>query len=195
MESSKISYQDWAIAQFLLTTSLKGVSSMKLHRDLGITQKAAWFLAHRLRYALTQDHPERFDGPVEVDETYVGGKRRNMSNAKRTELADTGRGPVGKTAVVGAKDRATKQVAAKVVQSTDSETLQGFVKDHAAAGATIYSDDASAYDSIPFDHATVKHSLSEYVNGDVHTNGIEVAVVDAQKSAQGNIPQAESQAS
>ena len=173
MESSKIGYQDWAIAQFLLTTSLKGVSSMKLHRDLGITQKAAWFLAHRLRDALTQDHPDRFDGPVEVDETYVGGKRRNMSNAKRKELANTGRGAVGKTAVVGAKDRATKQVAAKVVRSTDSETLQGFVSDHTATGATVYTDDATAYDTLPFDHAVIKHSLAEYVKGDIHTNGIE----------------------
>ena len=173
MEGSKLGYQDWIIAMFLLTTSLKSVSSMKLHRDLGITQKSAWFLAHRLRDALSQGEDEGtlFSGPVEVDETYVGGKRRNMSNAKRAEL--TGRGPVGKTAVVGAKDRATKQVAAKVVTSTDKETLQGFVKDNAAPDATVYTDDATAYESLPFDHDTVKHSLSQYVKGDVHTNGIE----------------------
>ena len=71
------------------------------------------------------------------------------------------------------KDRATKQVAARVVESTDAATLQGFVTDHAAPGATVYSDDAGAYESLPFDHETVKHSLSEYVKGDVHTNGIE----------------------
>ena len=170
MEGSKIGYQDWVIAIFLVTTSLKSVSSMKLHRDLGITQKSAWFLAHRLRSAMSQDGT-LFAGPVEVDETYVGGKRRNMPNSKRKEL--TGRGSVGKTAVVGAKDRATKQVAAKVVTSTDKETLQGFVKDHAAPEATVYTDDAGAYESLPFDHAVIKHSLSEYVRGDVHTNGIE----------------------
>ena len=172
MEGSKLGYQDWLVAMFLVSTSLKSVSSMKLHRDLAVTQKTAWFLAHRIRDAMTQDGT-LFSGPVEVDETYMGGKRRNMSNATRKALADTGRGAVGKTAVVGAKDRATKQVAAKVVRSTDKETLQGFVKDHAAPGATVYTDDASAYDSLPFNHDSVKHSLSEYVKGDVHTNGIE----------------------
>ena len=172
MEGSKIGYQDWIIATFQMLTSLKSVSSMKLHRDLGVTQKTAWFLTHRLRAALSQDGARMF-GPVEVDETYFGGKRRNMSNARRKALADTGRGPVGKTAVVGAKDRVTKQVAAKVVHATDQETLQGFVEDHAATGATVYTDDATAYESLPFTHATVKHSLSEYVKGEVHTNGIE----------------------
>ena len=172
MESSKICYQDWIIATFQMLTSLKSVSSMKLHRDLGISQKSAWFLNHRLRSALSEDSA-RFRGPVEVDETYFGGKRRNMSNTKRKALADTGRGPVGKTAVVGAKDRVTKKVSAQVVRATDQETLQGFVEDHAAPGATVYTDDATAYESLRFNHATVKHSLSEYVKGEVHTNGIE----------------------
>ncbi len=172
MEGSKIGYQDWIIAAFQIMTSLKSVSSMKLHRDLGITQKSAWFLAQRLRSALSQDGT-LFSGPVEVDETYFGGKRRNMSNRKRKELAATGRGSVGKTAVVGIKDRATKKVSAKVVMSADKETLQGFVGEHTEPGATVYSDDAVAYESIPFNHASVKHSLSEYVRGDVHTNGIE----------------------
>ncbi len=172
MECAKVGYQDWIIAAFLLMTSLKSVSSMKLHRDIGVTQKTAWFLAHRLRAALYH-RGTLFAGPVEVDETYVGGRRRNMSNSKRKELADTGRGAVGKTAVVGAKDRATKQVAARVIESTDSETLKGFVKSHAKPGATVYTDDAGAYHSLPFDHATVRHSLAEYVKGDIHTNGIE----------------------
>ena len=136
MAGSKIGYQDWIVAAFLVMTSLKSVSSMKLHRDLGITQKSAWFLAQRLRAALSEDS-KLFSGPVAVDETYLGGKRKNMSNAKRKELADTGRGPVGKTAVVGAKDRATNQVAATVIQSTDAATLQGFVKDHADRQATV----------------------------------------------------------
>ena len=172
MECAKVGYQDWLLAAFLLMTSLKSVSSMKLHRDLGISQKTAWFLAQRLRAALSQDG-SLFAGPVEVDETYVGGRRRNMSNAKRNELADTGRGPVGKTAVVGVKDRATKHVAATVVTTTDAATLHGFVRKHTDPGATVYTDDATAYDSLPFNHATVKHSLSEYVKGDIHTNGIE----------------------
>ena len=104
---------------------------MKLHRDIGVSQKTAWFMLHRIRQAWSQaDEHGSFSGPVEVDETYFGGKRKNMSNAKREALAGTGRGAVGKTAVVGAKDRATNQVVAKVVQSTDKETLQGFVTDH-----------------------------------------------------------------
>ena len=175
MEGSKLGYQDWIIAMFLVSTSLKGVSSMKLHRDLGVTQKTAWFLSMRVRTALSQDGNmcSLFSGPVEVDETYMGGRRVNMSNSKRKELANTGRGAVGKTSVVGVKDRATKQVAVKVVTSTDKDTLQGFVKDRVAPGATVYTDDATAYDALPFNHAVIKHSLFEYVNGDVHTNGIE----------------------
>ena len=126
----------------------------------------------KCRTALSEDG-ELFSGPVEVDETYMGGRRANMSNAKRKALANTGRGPVDKTAVVGVKDRATKRVAARVVRSTDKPTLQGFVAEHAAPGATVYSDDAKAYEGMSFDHETVKHALSEYVRGDVHTNGIE----------------------
>ena len=171
MECSKVRYQDWLLALFLVSTHLKGESSMKLHRDLGVTQKTAWFLAHRIRMALSQASAVSYDGPVEVDETYVGGKRKNMPQAKREEM--TGRGPVGKTAVVGAKDRETNQVAAKVVTSTDKQTLQGFVKEHAAQDATVYTDDAGAYETLPFNHDSVKHSLQEYVKGDVHTNGIE----------------------
>ena len=114
-----------------------------------------------------------YDGPVEVDETYMGGKRKNMSNARRKELADTGRGAVGKTAVVGVKDRATRQVRAKVVESTDKPTLQRFVTEHTRPGATVYSDEAAVYEGLLFPHETVKHSASEYVRGMVHTNGME----------------------
>ena len=172
MEGSKLSYRVWAVAIYLFTTNLKGISSMKLHRELGIGQKASWFLMHRLRTAF-EGGASVFAGPVEVDETFVGGRRSNMSNARRKDLEGTGRGPVGKAAVVGAKDRATGQVAARVVEATDKPTLQGFVAEHTAPGASVYTDDASAYDGLPFDHGTVKHSLLEYVKGDVHTNGIE----------------------
>ena len=170
---SKIPLRKWAIAIYLELTSLKGVSSMKLHRDIGISQKSAWFMLHRIREAWAVPSNGAFSGPVEVDETYVGGKRKNMSNAKRKELAGTGRGAVGKTAVVGAKDRATRHVRAKVVESTDKPTLQGFVIDHTEPGATVYSDEASAYEGLPFPHEAVKHSVSEYVRGMAHTNGME----------------------
>ena len=155
LERSRVPLRKWAIAIYLELTSLKSISSMKLHRDIGVTQATAWFMLHRIREAWSDaDDRGSFSGPVEVDETYFGGKRRNMSNAKRAELAGTGRGPVGKTAVVGAKDRATNQVTAQVVRSTNKETLQGFVKDHADSEATVYTDDASAYASLPFKHQT-----------------------------------------
>ena len=174
MEASNLGYQTWAVAIYLALTSLKSVSSMKLHRDLGISQKSAWHLAHRIRTAF-QNGGSLFGGPVEVDETYFGGKRKNMSNAKRRQLAKegAGRGSVGKVAVVGAKDRATKQVRAKVVQETDRATLHGFVTETAAPGAKVYTDEAVAYQGMPFDHETVKHSVSEYVRGMAHTNGAE----------------------
>ena len=172
MQSSKLGYQVWVIAMYLLSTNLKSVSSMKLHRDLNITQKSAWHLAHRIRQA-AMVQPEQFEGPVEVDETYMGGKRKNMHAAQRNEL--TGRGVAGKVAVAGIKDHDTNQVVAKVVQRTDKATLQGFVAGHVDPDATVYTDDAKAYNNLPFDHATVKHSVSEYVNGQVHTNGIESA--------------------
>lgn len=177
MHASKKGYQDWVIAIYMMTTGLKGTSSMKLHRELGMTYKTAWYLMQRIREGFLGEPSGggTMTGPVEVDETYVGGKRRNMSNAKRRELKGTGRGGLGsgKTAVVGAKDRASNTVRAKVVQRTDAATLQGFIVESADAFATIYTDDSKAYASLPFDHDTVKHSDQEYVKGDTHTNGIE----------------------
>ena len=173
---TKIPMRKWAIAIYLCLTSLKSVSSMKLHRDLNISQSSAWFMMHRLREAWAwHGTPGPFDGPVEVDETYFGGKRKNMSNAKRREVRKTigGRGSAGKTAVVGAKDRATNQVKARVVTETDRTTLHGFVGGAAKDGATVYTDEAVAYEGMPFDHETVKHSVSEYVRDMAHTNGIE----------------------
>ena len=172
MQSSKLPYRTWIVAMYLLATNLKSVSSMKLHRDLGITQKSAWHLAHRLREARIE-YRGLFSGPVEVDETYFGGKRKNMSNKRRKEMAKLGRGTAGKTAVVGAKDRRTKAVKAQVVPDVGRRTLQAFISTLAGPSTKIYTDDASAYTGIPFDHSTVKHAIHQYVRGDVHTNGIE----------------------
>ena len=170
---SKVSLRKWAIAIYICLTSLKSVSSMKLRRDIKVSQPTAWFMLHRIREAWSDEPDGDFAGPVEVDESYFGGRRRNMSNSRRKALADTGRGPVGKTAVVGIRDRATKQVRAKVTERVDSESLQGFVKDNTLPGAKVYTDDATAYDSLPFPHESVRHSVSEYVNEMAHTNGVE----------------------
>ena len=175
LEGSKVPLRKWVFAFYLETTSLKGVSSMKLHRDLKVTQKTAWFMLHRIRKVWALDKAAGFSDPVEVDETYVGGKRKDMSNAQRREPAEqgVGRGAVDKTAVVGIKDREIKHVRAKVVGRTDKPTLQGFVVKHTAPGATVYTDEATAYQGLPFKQEAVKHSVSEYVRGMAHTNGAE----------------------
>ena len=171
MQDSKLGYQEWAIAVYLFNTSLKGVSSMKLHRDLGISQKSAWHLAHRIRQCWDDLNGEPFEGPVEADETYVGGLAKNMHARVRRERIH-GRGGVDKTAVAGIKDRATGKVTAKVVAATDGPTLRGFVTEHSAHTAMVYTDDHKAYSGLPR-HQAVKHSVAEYVNGQAHVNGVE----------------------
>ena len=175
MEASNLSLKIWLTATYLITTSLKGVSSMKLHRDLDITQKSAWFLAHRIREGFKDDDGYPFMGPVvEVDEAYVGGLRKNMSLKKRKEAK--GRGPVGKTIVAGVKDRTTNQVKAAVIPNTSPQILHAFVEDRVHHEATVYSDDLPVYGTMPyFEHDSVMHSRGEYVKKDtnVHTQGIE----------------------
>ncbi len=168
MAGSPIPLLKWLYAIYLDTTSLKGVASTKLHRDLKITQKSAWHMQQRIREAFTgQD--ERFAGPVEADETYMGGKDYNKHMRNRKKL---GRGPVTKTAVVGVKDRQTKRVAARVVRSTDSKTLQSFVREHTTEDTTVYTDESRAYDGLT-NRFSVKHGVGSYVNGRIHINGIE----------------------
>lgn len=172
LASSKVPLRKWAIAIYLELSSLKGVSSMKLHRDLKVTQKTAWFMLHRIRTAFAPDRAEQFSGPVEADETFVGGKASNMHAVER-ERRITGRGGVDKTAVVGVKDRDSNRVAAIVIDSVDAATLRPFVEDHTAETATVYTDGEPAYRGMAREHETVAHSVGEFVRGQAHTNGIE----------------------
>ena len=163
---SKVPLRKWAVAIYLEMTSLKGVSSMKLHRDLEVSQPTAWFMLHRIREAFTQERGQ-FSGPVEVDEMYVGGKERNKREHQR--------GLSEKIAVVGAKDRATGHVRAEAIGKADGETLRRFVRKHATPGSHVYSDGHGAYALLDgeFTHKAVQHSVGTYVIGDTHSNGIE----------------------
>ena len=154
MQASNLGYQTWAVAIYLVTTSLKGVSSMKLHRDLEVTQKSAWHLAHRIRQAFSNDL-EQFSGPVEVDETFMGGKEKNKHNSKRSHT----RGPSGKTVVVGMKDRKANKVVAKSVPERTKEELQGFISANVSQKAMVYTDDHRSYIGLPFEHESVNHSV------------------------------------
>ena len=171
LESSRLPLRKWAFAVYIYATNLKSVSSMKLHRDVKVTQKTAWFMLHRLREAFPESSIAAFTGPVEVDESYFGGKRRNMRASKRKAL--TGRGASGKTAVVAMKDRKSKQIRGKVAKNADRPTLQGFVMQNTEQDAKVYTDEAVAYYGLPRDTEAVKHSAGEYVRAQAHINGVE----------------------
>ncbi|MDE0305661.1 MAG: IS1595 family transposase [Albidovulum sp.] len=177
MQNSRIPLRKWAIAIYLCLTSLKSVSSMKLQRDIGVSQPTAWFMLHRIREAWAHEDDDQFDGPVEVDESYFGGKRKNMSLSKRKALkdAEVGPGTVGKTAVVGMKDRDSNEIRAEIISDTTGDTLQGFVRENAEEGSTVYTDEHKSYKGLglDFEHEAVNHSVGEYVDGMAHTNGIE----------------------
>lgn len=169
MHSSKLGYQAWALALYMMTTNIKGVSSMKLHRDIGVRQATAWHLAHRIR-EMYKTRKLRFPGPVEADEMYVGGKEGNKHAKERLRA---GRGPVGKAVVVGVKDRSSGEVGVEVVKRANGEALRGVVYNLTERGAKVFTDEARAYNRLLREHEAVRHSAGEYVRGLAHTNGIE----------------------
>jgi transposase-like protein len=172
-EDSPLGLDKWLPAAWLVINCKNGISSYELHRDLQVTQKTAWFMLHRVRLAMqTGTFNTPLSGEVEVDETFIGGKARNMHKNKREEKIQ-GRGVTGKVIVMGMLERGGK-VRAKVVSKRNKKTLQAEIRENVEAGSEIFSDELLSYWGLEKDfvHQIINHA-KEYVRGNVHTNGME----------------------
>ena len=165
MHRSPLSCRVWVAAVYLMLTSLKGVASTKLARDHAEIRLAPG-ASHQCPFAKGQDRNKL--GPIEVDETYSGGKARNRHASQR----DGKRGVDGMWPIVGILDRATGEVRAEAVDHTKNDELQGFLEENVLPDAMVYSDQARSYDDLPQQHEFVQHGTGEYVRGSIHTNGI-----------------------
>ena len=171
MEDSSIGLDKWLTAMWQIVNCKNGISSYEVHRAIGITQKSAWFMDHRIRLALTMGAFNKLSGQIEADETFIGGKARNMHASKRAARI-TGTGGKDKAAVLGILERGGK-VVTKVVDSTKKKTLQKEVRQHVLAGSALFTDALKSYEGLDeFPHEVVDHAV-EYVRGEVHTNGLE----------------------
>jgi len=169
MERSHIPLNKWLYAMYLMVTARKGISSLQLSKELGITQKSAWFMLQRLRESCKGDG-EILLGVVEADECYIGGKEANKHESKKLK---TGRGTVGKTAILGIRER-KGNVRAMAIVGTDVKTIQDKIREHVTPGSTLCTDEHTAYKGMPdFAHLEVNHSAKQFVDGMAHTNGIE----------------------
>jgi transposase-like protein len=170
MEDSPITLDKWLSAMWMIVNAKNGISSYEIHRAVGVTQRSAWFLLHRIRLAMQQGTFNKLGGEVEVDETVIGGLSRNMHLSKRKHL---GTGGMGKVAVMGLLER-HGEVRARVVPNVRRETLQPAVRENVEQGAQLYTDAWVAYTGLDAEyvHEVINHS-ERYVRGRVHTNGIE----------------------
>jgi transposase-like protein len=173
-EDSALGLDKWLPAVWLIANSKNGVSSHELGRALGVTQKSAWFMLHRIRLAMASDSLDMFGGTVEVDETYVGGISKNMHAKERKEKITGGGRNAHMTAVIGAIERGG-EVVATVIPDASVASLQRFVKENVHRTAVVYTDNHRSYVGLRnyFNHGVVDHGLGEYVNGQIHTNSIE----------------------
>jgi transposase-like protein len=171
MEDSPIGLDKWLAAMWQIVNCKNGISSYEVHRAIGITQKSAWFLDHRIRLALTMGTFNKLSGQVEVDETFIGGKARNMHKTERAKKI-TGTGGKNKTAVLGIIERGGK-VLTKVVDNTKKKVLQKEVREHVLVGSALFTDALKSYEGLnEFQHEVIDHALA-YVEGEVHTNSLE----------------------
>lgn len=182
MERSKVPLHKWLYSMYLLVTARKGISSMQLAKEIGITQKSAWFVLQRLREACG-NHLEMLRGTIEIDESFFGGREGNKHESKKLKQ---GRGSVGKKAVLGMRERGGRTLAMPI-EATSIEEIQGAIYQNVEPGSQLYSDDHAAYrdlDGLFFKHETVSHSTGEYVHGAASINGIESvwAVMKARRS-------------